>query len=441
MPTKAAIAVDEAARDQGLVRSIGPVTLAGAFVGILIGSGIFTVPAIMAQAVGAWAPLAYVGCALAVGLVMLCFAEGCSRVPTAGGPAGFVAAAFGPFAGFVANACNWGSSVLSSGAIAAAAADAIGTTVPALAAGPVRGAAIIGWFAVLAVINTAGVGLAARIVAIATSVKLLPLVVLIAVGLWFVVPANLVLPLAPGHGDIGRAAIVGIFMFTGIETSLAIAGEVRDPARNIPRAIIGSLAGYALLCVAVQITVQGIMGDALGASTAPLGDAMARISPALGVLLLAGAVVSMLGFTASDALASPRMLFAMARAGLLPALVGRVHPRTHTPHIAIVAHTGIAAALAVTGSFAGLVVLSTLVVLIVYGLGCAAAVKLAKADIAIAGPPVRVPWLPAVAALGVAVMLVVAAQSTGAEAVAIAIFLGAVTLIYTVRRVPEAATG
>jgi hypothetical protein len=95
----------------------------------------------------------------------------------------------------------------------------------------------------------------------------------------------------------------------------------------------------------------------------------------------------------------------------------------------------------VTGSFAGLLVLSTLVVMLLYVLGCAAAVKLARAAIAIAGPPLRVPGLPVIAALGAAMMIVVAAQSTRAEAIAVAIFLGVVALLHAVRRRPAAMAG
>lgn len=440
MNDSAAIAAAERVRDAGLVRAVGPLALTGAFVGILVGSAIFTIPSIMAASVDSYAPLAYLACALAVGCVMLCFAEASSRVPTAGGPQGFVAAAFGPYAGFLTGAFNWGSEVLAAGGIAAAAADAIGTVVPSMAAGPVRAIAIIGWLFGLAFINITGVGIAARFVAIATSVKLIPLAILIAVGAWFVAPANLVLPLAAGHTDIGRAAIAGVFMFMGIEASLAVSGEVRDPARTIPRAVIASLVGYTLMCIAVQLVVQGILGDALGVSKAPLGDAMIVVSRPLGLLLIAGAAISMLGWTASDALAAPRMLFGMARDGTLPAALGFVHPRTHAPWVACLVHAAVAAGLAVTGSFTGLVIVSSLVAVLLYIIGCAAAVKLRRDGIALAGTPVRIPALGLVAALGAIAMVWVGVQSTREEAVGITIFIAVASLLYAFRRLPVPAT-
>ncbi len=423
-----------AARDAGLVKGIGPWALTGAFVGILVGSGIFNIPAPMAAAVGPLAPLAYLACGLAVGAVLLCFAEAASRVPTSGGVAGFIGAAFGPYWGFLIGVLNWAAAVTAAGGIAAAIADVLGTVFPVFAAGPGRALALIAWLGALALLNIAGVGIAARVVAIATSIKLLPIALFIGVGLWFIEPANLVLPAAAGNTDVGRASILGIFLYTGIEASMAVSGEVRDPSRNIPRAILASILGYALLCITVQLVAQGLLGPALPGSVAPLADGMAQVAPPLRLVLVAGAVISMAGWTASDALSSPRMLFAQARDGFLPAALGRLHPRTATPWVASLVHAAIAAALAVSGSFAGLAIVATLIVIIVYVAGCAAAVVLRRRDIALAGPPVRIPALTALAVTGSAAMLWVGAQSTREEAVAIAILIGATTLVYLARR-------
>jgi APA family basic amino acid/polyamine antiporter len=420
-------------RDAGLVRGIGPLALAGAFVGMLIGSGIFNVPAPMAAAAGSFAPLAYLACALAMGAVMVAFAEAVSRVPTAGGVAGFVDAAFGTYWGFLVGVFVWMSVVLAAGGIIAAAVDILATIMPWLT-GPWRALAILGWSLALALINIRGVGFASRVAAAATSIKLVPLLLFVGVGIWFIEPAKLTLPLAAGSADIGRAAILGIFMFTGLEASLAVSGEVKDPARTIPRAIIFAMLAYSLLCIIVQIVAQGLLGNALGTSTAPLAEAMARVSPTLGLVLGAGAVISMLGWTASDALSSPRQLFALSRGGFLPEPLGRLHARNHTPWVASLVHAAVAAGLAITGSFNSLAVLATLFSVMVYVIGSAAALQLRRADIATAGPPVRIPALPLLAGLGIAAMLWVAAQSTREEAIGITIFIAVVTVLYQFRR-------
>lgn len=433
----ASIPTSEHKRDQGLVRGIGFLPLTGAFIGMLVGSGVFNVPAPMAAAVGSYAPLAYVACAMAMGAVTLCFAEGVSRVPTSAGVGGFVDAAFGPYWAFLVGMFTWLSVVLSAGGIAAAAADIVGTVFPAISAdapGLVRGIVISAWFVMLALLNIRGADFAARLVATVTSIKMLPLALFIAVGIWFIEPAKLVLPLAAGSTDIGRAAILGIFLFTGIEGSLGIAGEVKDPSRTIPRAIIASLLLYAMLCVLIQLVAQGLLGDALGGSVAPLAEAMAVISSPLGLLLGAGAAISMLGWTASDALSSPRLLFAMARDGFLPAPLGRLHPTRHTPYIASLAHAAIAAGLAVTGSFTALAILATLFAVLIYIIGAAAVVKLRIEDISLSGAPVRIPGLYLLALLGTGAMVWVGAQSTREEAIGIVIFIAVISVAYRFRR-------
>ncbi|MEY2883154.1 MAG: hypothetical protein RL490_878 [Pseudomonadota bacterium] len=418
------------------MRSVGPFALFASFIGLLLGSAIFILPATMAAAVGPWAWLAYLGCAAAVAAILICFAEASARVPTSGGVIGFVDAAFGPYWGFLAGIFNWASVVAAAAGIAAAAFDTLGTVIPVLADGPVRALAIPGWFAMLAAVNARGAHVGARFSAVATGIKVVPVLIFLLVGLWFVTPANLTLPLATGHTDFGRAAILAIFLFTGAETGLSICGEVRDPARNVPRALIGAILVYALVCIAVQVVAQGLLGNALGASGAPLADGMRRVSPGLGVLLLAGTVVSMLGWTVSDALASPRLLFAMARDGMLPAWLGRLSTGTRVPVLACVAHGGIAAALAISGSFESLVVVSTLFCIAIYGIGTVAALKLRADATALAGPVARIPGLPLIGVAGLAVMLWVTAQSTRTELLACVAVVAVATLLYRFRRPP-----
>ncbi|OYU15742.1 MAG: hypothetical protein CFE37_04190 [Alphaproteobacteria bacterium PA4] len=424
------------ARDAGLVRSIGPWPLAIAYVGMLLGSSVFVVPATMAAAVGPWAPLAYLACALVIGCMTLCFAEAASRVPTSGGITGFVDHALGPFWSLQSGMLLWASLVLAAGGIAAAVADTVAEMVPALADGPARAAVIMAMLFGLAVINAAGVGGAARFVSAATLIKLVPLAVFLGVGLWFVTPAHLLAAPAAvaGGSDVGRAAIVGIFMFFGIESSMAVSGEVRDPARTIPRAAIAALIGYALLCIAIQLVAQGLLGAALATAKAPLADAIATVSLPLRLLLLVGAALSMFGWLASDALSSPRILFALARDGFLPAALGRVHPRTRAPWIASFTHAAVAIALAISGSFAALVALSSLTALLVYLIAGVAVLRLRRDGVALAGPPLRVPGLQWLWAIGSLAILWVTAQSTREEAIGIAIYIALTTLLYRVRR-------
>ncbi len=395
------------ARDAGLRRGIGPIALAAAIVNIVIGAGIFSLPAGMARAAGPYALVAYLLCALAMAAVVLCFAEAGSRVPTSGGTYGYVEAAFGPLAGFIAGVLLWLSCVLAAGGIASAFATALGRLAPALAQPGWQAALIVAVIALVTVVNLAGVRPASRLIAATTLVKLVPLVLFVAVGALFVRPANLSAGVSPDAAGIGRAILLSLFAFQGMETALGASGEVADPARTLPRALVGAMAFVALFYIAIQTIAQGLLGAALAGSTAPLADAMASIDPRLGVLLVIGTAVSMGGWLGSDMLGAPRVLFAFARDGYLPQALGRVSRRTRVPRLAILAHATLAALLAVTGTFETLVVLSVLSACALYFAGCAAALVLRRRDVAQAGTPLRLPGLTAWTVFGCGSMIAV----------------------------------
>jgi amino acid transporter len=188
------------------------------------------------------------------------------------------------------------------------------------------------------------------------------------------------------------------------------------------------MASVTALYVAIQIVAQGVLGAALAHSSVPLADAMGRVSPSLRALMLAGAALSMTGMLSSDLLGSPRQLFAFARDGLLPRVLGRVHSRSHAPYVAIVCYAGIAAVLALTGTFAELAVLAALASAAVYAAGSAAAWLLARRGVALAGAPLQFPLLGAAAAVGIGSMLVLIALASRQEIVGLAT-LGAVSAV------------
>src|SRR5215510_1125850 len=151
-------------RDRGLVQVVGPLGLAANVINVVIGAGIFVLPATIASVIGPAAPLVYLASAIAMGAIALCFAEAGSRVPTSGGPYGYAEAAFGPFAGFIMAALVWLSAVLASAGIAAALMDVLAGFAPALGNPITRGAAILALYIALAAVNIAGAAPGARLV-------------------------------------------------------------------------------------------------------------------------------------------------------------------------------------------------------------------------------------------------------------------------------------
>jgi amino acid transporter len=401
-------------RDHGLVRGIGTVGMAANIVNGVVGAGIFTLPAAVAFSAGAAAPAAYLVCAAVMAGVVICFAEAGSRVPTSGGAYGTVEAAFGPAAGFVTGMLLLVSDALASGGVAVAIADMVGTLLPALAGGAGRIALILAEYALITGANLIDVRHLARLITAATTVKMLPLLLFVGLGLLAI---SLPPPAGPPDTPLslagfGRAMILTQFAYSGMETPLSASGEVRDPARTLPRALFLAMLFVLGLYVAVQLTAQHLLGPLLAHAASPLAEGAARVSPSVSYLLLGGAGLSMLVYLISDVLGMSRLLFAFGRDGRLPPWFGALNRRTNVPVNAILAYVAVAFLLAISGSFLELIVLSTLAVVGVYGMGCAAAVVLQRRRVALAGPPLGFRWLPAAAIVGLAGMggMLLAAQ-------------------------------
>lgn len=424
--------MQEGQRDKGLVRAVTSWGLAATIINTVIGAGIFAVPADLAKSVGVYAPFAFLICAVAIGAVAICWAEGGSRVPTSGGAYGYIETAFGPFVAYIAGTLLWFGNALGNGGVTAALAAIVASLLPRAFAAPVRGAVIVCVIGGIAVVNTRGASRGARLCEGMTLLKMIPLAVFLVAGAAAIHSANFTQVAPLSSSGFGRALILALFAFTGMEGPLSASGEVAHPAKTIPRALAMALLPVILFYVAVQLIAQGTLGSALPHSDAPLADAMATIHPTLRLLMLAGAAVSMFGYVGSDILGTPRMLFAFAREGMLPRALGRVHPQTHAPHIAILCYAALCITFAASGSFAELAVLSTLAVAPIYLLGSAAAWRLARRGVAEAGPPLNFRHLTLVTVIAVAAMLILIALASRDEilGLAAAIFISA--LVYLV---------
>jgi len=420
-------------RDAGLVRAVGPWGLAASTVGIVVGASIFVVPAALAANIGLYAPLAILVCALSVGSVAICFAEGGSRIPSSGGAYGYIEAAFGPLTGYVAGTLLWFGDVLASGGIAAALADLGAGLLPEPFKAPAHAAIIVGTIGGIAWVNIAGVTRGIRLVNATTMLKIAPLLVFVLVGAFSIHAGNFQRSGAVSGTGLGRAVILAMFAFMGMETALSASGEVLHPERTIPRALALGMSAVTLLYLGIQIVAQGILGPSLAVSKAPLVDAMAEISPALRWLMLAGAAMSMVGFLSSDILGTPRVLFAFARDGLLPKSLGRVHAHTRAPHVAIACYAGIAIVLALTGTFTELAVLSALTTAPLYILGCAATWRIVRGGVAHSGEPLNFRWLGIATLLGITSMVAVVALASLEEILGLFVFMAISVAVYLVQ--------
>jgi amino acid transporter len=365
-----------AAGEGALVRAIGTFGLAASIVNVTVGGGIFRLPASpeVTGRLGAAAPLAYLVCAAVMGLIVLCIAEAGSRVAMTGGPYAYVEATFGRYVGFMVGVMLWLLGCTAVPAVAGVFADTIARLVPAVGTPVGRASFLAAVFAVVAAINVLGVRQGTRLNAVLTVAKLAPLLLLLLVGAFAVHGENVrMVHGVPSAGDLSRASVFLIFAFAGVESALVPSGEVRDPARTVPRAVFLAMGLVTLLYVGLQLVAQGVLGASLVGAATPLADAAGQVFGPWGVVLLSvGFVISAFGYLSGMTLAVPRALYAFGRDGILPRAFAAVHPRFHTPWVAIVVQSALAWLLAVTSGFERLAIVANVSAALVY-LGCAAA--------------------------------------------------------------------
>ena len=419
-----------------LVRALGVRQLATTIFNYTVGSGIFVLPALAVARLGAAAPLAYLVCMLVMGLVLLCLAEAGSRVSVTGGVYAYVETALGPFVGFIAGAVLFFVGLFGGAAVAVLFA----RTVIAM-----LGLAWSGWYvslilcvvAVFTVINVRGVRNSARAMEFITVAKIAPLIGFVVIGSAFVQRSNLAWQQLPPVSNVLATAGLVIFAFTGIESALAPSGEVRAPWRTVPRAAFLALGAATVLYLAIQWVALGIEGARLGAETVtPLAQAAAVFSGAPGrTLMIVAATISMLGYLSANILSTPRSIFAYARDGFLPAALCAVHERYRTPHVAIIVHGCLIAALALTGTYERLAIFSNLNAFVLYMLCAIAVLALRARDVRSDGAPFRIPGGPLVplAALAANAWLMYATAAR-ADLFGLGIILALALLLYAVRR-------
>ncbi len=427
--------------DEGLLRVIGPAALAASIVNVVVGGGIFVLPAAVGRELGSAAILAYLTGAVVIGLVTLCFAEAGKQVARSGGAYAYAEAAFGPVAGFLTGVLLWLAGVFASAAVAAALVDSLSTVLPSLTRPALRTGALLVLLGALTFVNLRGVGGATRFTAVTATAKFLGLLLFLVLGIGLVERENLVWTTTPALDSVGRGTIVIIFALAGMEVALGASGEVRDPRRTVPRALVAAIAIVTLLYVAIQLVAQGSLGNEMATSKAPLADALARGGITGRNLLLILGTISMIGFLCGELLGTSRVLYAFGRDRILPHQLGAVHPKTHVPHVAVLTHAAIIATLALSGTFTILAPIASVAIVLLYLSVSAAAWVLQRKGAEGKVSPLRrvIPWL------SIAALLWVLAQSTRLEFLAVGGLLVAAGVVYwagaAARRIAESNQG
>lgn len=418
-----------------LVRAIGPWGLSATAVNGAIGAGIFVLPGLVAAILGPAAIVAYLICGAALALVLTCFVEIGSFVQRSGGSVAYIEEAFGPMAGFLGWLVYSGGIILSSAALGTVlVASAAVSLWPALAQGLPRAVALLLLFGALALVNIRGVRQGLRLAVTLTVAKLAPLLFVIVGGALAMHWQHLHWNGWPPMSNFGRAALLLFFAFQGSEDALTPSGEIRDPARTVPRAIFGATTALILIYASLQVVSQGVLGAALAHQPLePLAAVARRVAgPGGGTLLRAGLAISILGLLSGRLLNAPRAFFRIAQDGMLPAALARVHPRFRTPDRAILTVAALMFLAAVTGEFRRLAVLSSVSFLTLYLGVCLAALRLRYTRPRQPGA-FRAPGGPLVGVLGVVIVVWLLAHSTLAELAAMTGMLAVAAAYYAGR--------
>ena len=422
--------------EAGLIRAIGVPGLAANIVNSTVGAGIFALPALVAAQLGAASPLAYVICAIAMCLFVTSFAMAGSRVSLTGGLYAYVETAFGRYIGFLAGVLYFLTAILAISGVVGLIGISVGGLIPPLATETGRFMVILFVFLFLASINIRGVRTGARAVEAVTLIKLAPLIIFVIAGIFFIRPEALAWPGWPGSEPLGRSVLQLIFAFVGVEVALVPSGEVKQPARTVPRAIFIALGITTLLYILIQLVALGVLGNDLGKSgDAGLAEAAARFLGNAGrTLMLAGLAISAFGFATSDILSSPRILFAFGRDAFIPKWFAHVHPRFHTPYVAIITYAAIAFTLSFSSTFQRLAILSNMAVLLLYVLCCLAALELNRRDIRSDGTPFKFPGAILAPILAIVVIIWILAHAKRDEFEVTAACIAAASILYLIRR-------
>lgn len=424
-----------AAPDSLLRREIGRIGVATIAMNGVIGSGIFALPAVAIAQAGYFSPWAFILCGVLIISVALALARAAGFFDITGGPVVYTTHAFGRYVGFQTGLLIYVSRVAAIAASATLIVSYAAELWSPLAAGVPRIAAIAGYIFLATILNVAGVRAGMIALYLISILKLLPLLLLMLVGLPSVEWGAVAGAEFVGLGTLGETMLVLMYAFIGFEFSLINAGETRDARAAIPRTLVSTVAAIALFYTLIQLVAVSV-GPDLGGSETPLVELARRLMGPFGAVVLGlGVVFSVGGGSLTSFVTAPRLTFALARDGSLPAWFAQVSARSGAPVNSIVFCGLLCFALAVGQGFVWLVTLSTFIRLLVYAL-CIASLPRIERTIPAQSGQFALPGGLAIPALGFLLTLWLISHSTAQNfaIAAVVVALGTAVFWLSTRR-------
>lgn len=367
-------------------RKLGPALATVIVAGNMIGSGIFLLPATLAP-LGGISLFGWLFAALGALVLALLFGRLAQRHPLAGGPASYVHATLGAFAGAQASLWYWVACLIGNVAIATAAAGYLASLVPGLASGAALAATAAGLLWLMVALNLVSPRLVAQVDGLLLAAGLVPLL-LVGVAGWAFFDANVYRAAWNPGGRALLEAVPSSFVlvfwaFTGLESACVAAAVVEDPARNVPLATVAGVLLASAIYVSASTAIVGIVpAEQLASSSAPFALAAARaLGGIAGPLVAVAALLKALGTLAGWVLLSAQVSQAAAERGFLPRALARLRQGdTPARGLVVAALLGTpAAALSVAPTlgqqFGVLIEASTLFALLTYAAACAGVLR------------------------------------------------------------------
>ena len=353
--------------DEKLVRGINRWDLIAITINSVIGAGIFGLPSKAAALIGANSLFAFVGCAVVVALIVLCFAEVSSRFSATGGAYLYAKEAFGSIVGFEVGWLFWLVRITAFATNCNLLVNYLGLANES----SWRIIVIILVVLALTFVNFVGVKTSAWTTNIFTVGKLVPLFLFAIIGLFFVNPQNLTYSTNVEAASFANTVLILIYAFTGFEMAVVPSGEMKNPQKNLPFALIISIAIIAALYILIQIVCLGTLPE-LATSERPLADAAGKFLGTFGSsFIIVGAIISISGNLNSLLLSASRVPFAMAEQNELPQILTRTHASFKTPYLSIFLTAIVMFVFTVQTSFLTALTISTITRLLVYAVTCA----------------------------------------------------------------------
>jgi amino acid transporter len=327
----------------------------------IIGSGIFLLPNKAMGLIGPASLLVLLFDMLLVLAIVFCFAEASGLFSEDGGPYIYAHKAFGNFVGYEVGFLTWISRCIAYSTMGAGFATALAGVIPELNNPFMKNVIITVYFILLAIINIMGVQLYKIVQNAATIAKVVPFVLFICMGVFYIQPANFT-PLFPGGsyqpGTFGTAAVLLFFAFTGFESIVVAAAEMDNPQKNLPKATLVTIFIVSAIYILLLTCAIGIMGYELSDTNTPVQEAFGRIAGVFGSsVVAAGTIISTGGLCIGSSFITPHSALALAQKKMLPAFMAKENQHG-APHWCIIITTVISILVAYTGSFTFLASLS-----------------------------------------------------------------------------------